>query len=175
MVLIVLVNVKVDAALALICVAVVQNLLYKLNLLNDMARCVRLDAGRQHVQGIHGLVITQGVVLDYLHGLQLLQTGFLGNLVLTLIGIMLQMAYIGDVTHVTNLVAQVLQVAEQYVKCDGGACVTQMRITIYGRTAHVHAYVRRVQCFKQLFLSGQGVVDGQFVFHITCVKFLQLT
>ena len=45
-------------------------------------------------------MVAVGVVLRYLHGLQLLQTGLLGNLVLTLISIVLQMTYIGNITHI---------------------------------------------------------------------------
>ena len=104
MVFVVFVHVKVDAALALVCIAVVQNLLYQFNLLYYMARCMRLYAGWQYIEHLHGLVVAQCVVLNHLHGLQLLQTCFLGNLVLALIGIVLQMAYIGYVAYVTYLI-----------------------------------------------------------------------
>ena len=45
------------------------------------------------------------IILRNLHRLQLFQTGFLGNLVLSLIGIVLQMAYVCDITYITHLIS----------------------------------------------------------------------
>ena len=70
-----------------------------------MARGMRLYRGAQHVERIHCLMVAVGVVLRNLHGLQLLQPGLLGNLVLTLVGIMLQMAHISNVAHVPYFIA----------------------------------------------------------------------
>ena len=63
-----------------------------------------LNRGAQHTQRIHRLMVAIGIVLGNFHWLQLLQTSFLGNLVLTLISIVLQMAHISDVAHITNLI-----------------------------------------------------------------------
>ena len=61
---------------------------------------MRLDGGAFATEGIHGLMVAVGIVLGYLHGLQLLQTCLLGNLVLALVGIVLQMANISNIAHV---------------------------------------------------------------------------
>ena len=103
--LVVFLHVEVDRAIALIGETIVHDLLDKFLLLNDMSRCVWLDRRRQHVEHVHGLVIAVGIVLCDLHGLELLQTCFLLDLVVALVGVVLEMAHIGDVAHVANLVA----------------------------------------------------------------------
>ena len=65
-------RIEIDASVALIRETVVKYLLYKLFLLDDMARGVRLDAGRQHVEGGHGVMVTVGVILRYFHRFELL-------------------------------------------------------------------------------------------------------
>ena len=107
-VLVVSLYVEVYGAVALIGIAIVHNLLHQLLLLYDVARGMRLYAWRQAVQCRHGIVEAVGIVLSHLHGFQLLQSCLLGNLVLALVGIMLQMAHISDVTHISHLVALVL-------------------------------------------------------------------
>ena len=107
-VLIVFLYVEIYAAVTLVGITVLQNLVHQFLLLHNMACGMRLDAGRQTVQGCHSIVETVGIVLSHFHGFQLLQTGFLGNLILALVGIMLQVAHIRNVTYVTHLVAYVL-------------------------------------------------------------------
>ena len=103
--LVILLHVEVDRTVALVGKTVVENLLYELFLLDDVARGVRLDARREHVERLHGSVIAVGVVLCYLHRLELFESCLLLNLVVSLIGVVLQVANIGDVAHVAHLVA----------------------------------------------------------------------
>ena len=58
------------------------------------------------------------VVLDDLHRLQLLQTSLLSDLVLALIGIVLEVTYVGDITHIAHLVPQMREVAEEDIEGD---------------------------------------------------------
>ena len=104
-------------------------------------------------------MVAVGVVLGNLHRLQLLQPGFLGNLVLTLVGIVLEVAYVGNVAHIAYLVAEVTQVAEHQVEGDGGTGMTQMGVAIDGGTANIHAYIGGVERFEALFLSCQCIVN----------------
>ena len=98
--LIISLNVEVDRAIALVSKTVVEDLLNELLLFDDMTRRMGFDRGAQYTQRIHRLMVAVGVILGNLHRLQLFQTGLLGNLVLALVGIMLQMTHIGNVTHV---------------------------------------------------------------------------
>ena len=123
-----------------------------------MACGMRLYAWRKHVELLHSAVEAACVVACYLHRLHLFQPCFLGNLVLTLVCIMLQVAHIGDVPDVAHLISQVLQIAIQYVKRDGGACMTQVCITVNGGSADVHAHSARVDTLKCLLLASEGVV-----------------
>ena len=82
-------------------------------LLDYVARGMRLDVGWQHVQPLHGAVVARQIVLHHLHGLKLLQASLLGYLVLAVVGVVLEMAHIGDVAHVAHFVARGLEIAEQ--------------------------------------------------------------
>ena len=105
-------RVEVYASVALVGIAVVKDLLHQLLLLYDVAGGVRLDAGRQHVEGGHRVVVAVGVILRYLHRFELFEARFLGYLVLALVGVVLKMAYVGDIADVSYLVAEMFQVAE---------------------------------------------------------------
>ena len=83
-----------------------------------MTRCVRLNGWGLHTQLLHSLVVTLGVVVRHLHRLQLLQTSLLCNLILALVGIVLQVTHVGDVTNIAHLVTRSLQVAEHKVEGD---------------------------------------------------------
>ena len=137
--LVILLHVEVDRTVALVGKTVVENLLYELFLLDDVARGVRLDARREHVERLHCSVIAVGVVLCYLHRLELFESCLLLNLVVSLVSVVLQVANIGDIAHVAHLISEVLEVAEEYVEGDSGACMSQMWVAIDGRSAHIHA------------------------------------
>ena len=40
------------------------------------------------------------------------------------------------------------QIAEEYVKCDGGTGMSQVSITVYCRSAYIHAYMRCVKRYE---------------------------
>ena len=166
MVLVILCNVEVNRALALVSITVVKNLLHKLNLLDDVAGSMRLDARGKHIKGIHNLVIVECVLLHHFHRLNLLKTCFLCNLVLTLVGIMFKVTDICDVTHVTYLVTEVLQITEQHIECYRRTCMTQMCRTVDSGTAHIKSHVGCMQRLEQLFLTRKSIVYHKLVFHI---------
>jgi hypothetical protein len=103
-------------------------------------------------------VITLGVVVGYLHRLKLLEASFLCNLILALVGIVLEVAYIGDVAHITHLVAQSLQVAEHKVEGDRWTSVAQVWITINSRAADIHTYTTLVEWLKCLLAASERIV-----------------
>ena len=124
MILVILLDVEVDRAVTLVGIAIVQDFLYQLLLLYNMACGMRLNARREYVQRLHGIVVAVGVVLRNLHWLQLLQACLLLNLVIALISIVLQVAHVGNVSNVANLIAQVLEIAEEYIEGDGRTRMT---------------------------------------------------
>ena len=125
-----------------------------------------LNTWRKHVQGIHNLVIMECILLYHLHRLNLLQTCFLCNFILTLIGIVLKMPYVSDVTYITYLVTEVLQITEQHVECYRRTCMTQMCRAVDRGTAHIKSHVGCVQWLEQLFLTRKSIVYHKLVFHI---------
>ena len=122
-----------------------------------------LDRRRKDIQGLHRLMIAVGIILCHLHRLQLLQTGLLLNLVVALIGIMLEMPDIGDITDIAYLIAQMGEVTEEDIEGDGGTSMAQMGITIYSRTADIHTYMRGMERTKQLFPTRERVIDHQWL------------
>ena len=107
-------------------------------------------------------MVAVGIVLSNLHGFQLLQTGLLGYLVLTLVSIVLQVAYIRDVAYITHLIAQMFQITEHQIEGNSGTGVSQMGITIDGGTTDIHAHIGGVQRLEALFLARQRIVNNQF-------------
>ncbi len=105
MVFVVFLNVEIHRPVAHVGVAVVENLLHQLLLLDDVARGMRLNRWRQHVEQLHGLVVAVGVVLRYLHRLKLFEARLFLYFVVALISVMLQMTHVGDVAHIAHLVA----------------------------------------------------------------------
>ena len=151
-------HIEIDRAVDHIRVAVVQNLLDESNLLDDMSRSVRLDRRRQHAQCFHIAVVAVGVVLHHFHRFELLQTRFLGYLVLAFVSVVLEVTYIGDIAHITHFVPEISQVSEQHIERDRGSCVAQMSVTIDGRSAHVEPYVRGVKRLKRLLRARECII-----------------
>ena len=159
MVFVVFLNVKIHRALALVGIATVHNLLHQLYLFYDVTGGMRLYAWRQHTQRLHGLVIAVGVILCHLHRLQLLQSCFLGYLVIALIGIVLQVPHVGNVSHVAHLIAYVLQIPEQDVESDGRTGMTQMGVSINGGTTYIHAHIGSMKRLKRLLAAAERIVN----------------
>ena len=111
-------------------------------------------------------MIAVRIILGYLHGLQLLQSCLLGNLILSLVGIVLQMSYVGDVPYITYLIAQVLQIAEHQVEGDGRTGMPQMGVAIHRRTTHIHTHMGCIQRLEALLLPCQRIINDQFRIHI---------
>ena len=98
-------------------------------------------------------MVAVGIELHHLHRLELLQTGFLSDLILALIRIVLQVTYIRDIPYIAHLIAQILQIAVEQIKRDGRTGMPQMRIAVHGRTADIHAYVSLVKRFERFLKS----------------------
>ena len=156
--LVIFLNVEVDRAIRLVGIALVEDALHELDLLDDVTRCVGLNRGSQHTQLSHRSLVALGVVVSNLHRLQLLEASLLCNLILTLVGILLEVTYIGDVTNVAHLESLRLEVAEQKIEGNRGTSVSQVRIAINGRTANVHTNMGRVERLKCLFTARKGIV-----------------
>ena len=146
-------HVHIDRTVRHVRVALIEDLLHEGDLLDDMARSVRLDRGRQHVQRRHIAMVAVGIELHHLHRLELLQTGFLSDLILALIRIVLQVTYIRDIPYIAHLITEVLEITIKQIKRDGRTGMPQMRIAVHGRTADIHAYVSFVQGFERFLKS----------------------
>ena len=162
---VVFLDIEIDRPFADVGVTRIENLLHKCNLFDDVPRCVRLDARRQHVQSLHRLVVTQRIVLDNLHRLEFFEACFFGYFVFALVGIVLQMSHIGDVAHIAYFVAEMRQITIQNIERDGRPRVPEMTVAIDRRTANVQPDMRRVQRFEQLFAMRQCIVNKKRVFH----------
>ena len=155
---VVLHHIEVHRAVRFVGIAIVHDLLDQLFLLNDMPRGMRFDAGRQHVELLHGLVEAIGVVLRHLHRLQLFESCLFGDFILTLVGIVLQMAHVGNVSYVAHLVAQMFEVTENEVESDGRTCMSQMGIAVNGRAANIHPHVSGIDGFEKFLAPCERVI-----------------
>ena len=110
-------------------------------------------------------MVAQGIGLHDLHGLQLFQPGLAGYLVLPLVGIVLQMAHIGDVAHVAHLVAEVAQKFEEHIVGHSRPCMPEVGVAVDRGAAHVHAHMSRMHRHEKLLLVGKGIRQSE-IFHI---------
>jgi len=95
------------------------------------------------------------IVLDYLHGLELFETRLFGDFILSVVGVMLQMAYIGDIAHIAYLVAEMLEVTVYNVKGYGGTGVSEMAVAIDRWSAYIHTHPLRVDRSELLLGAGE--------------------
>jgi hypothetical protein len=95
--------------------------------------------------------------LDHLHRLQFLQPRLLRDLVFSFVGIVLQMAYVGDIPHIADLISKMLEEAEENVVRNSRTGVAQMGVAVNGRTAHIHAHMARMNGDEELLAACKGI------------------
>ena len=111
-------------------------------------------------------MVTVQVILHHFHRLELFETGFLGNLVFTIVSIMFQVADICYVAYIAYLVSYMSQITEQQVESDSRPCVAQVGVTVNRRTANVHTHMRFVQWDELFLFSCECVINAYWMFHI---------
>ena len=154
---IVLGHIEINRAVALVRISCIQNLLHSLDLLDDMAGCPRLDGRRSHIQQTHCLIVPESIGLHHLHRLDLLKPCLLCNLVLPLVGIVLQMAHISDIPHETDLVAQMPEELEKHIVSHSRPGVAQMGVAVNGRAADIHSDMSRMHRNEKFFLARKSI------------------
>ena len=98
--------------------------------------------------------------------IEVLEARLLGDLVLALVGVVLEVSDVGDVAHVTHLVTQGLEVAEQQVEGDRRACVAQVGVAIDRGAADIHAYMLGVDGLEGLLAARERIVQIEFAVHV---------
>ena len=98
-------------------------------------------------------------MLHHFHRLELLETRFLGDFILAVIGVVLKVSHIGDVAHIAHLVAAVHEVAVEHIEGDSRARVSQVAVAIHCRTAHIHPHPSFVDGLERLFAACERIVD----------------
>ncbi len=150
----ILAEVEIYATVALVGIPFVENLFHEFDLLDDVAAGEWLDAGTEDVELVHRRMVAVGVVLSHLHRFELFEPGFLCNLVLTLVGIVFEVSHVGDVADVAHLVADMEQVAVEYVEGYGGTGMAEVSVAIDGGATYVHSDTAFVDGTEKLFLMG---------------------
>ena len=150
-------HIEVHAAIGLISISVLQDAIHHADLFDQVCGCGWFDARVLQVEEPHDIMEAVGVLLHDLHRLQLLQPCALGDLVLTGIDIIHQVAHIGDVAHVAHFVAQVCEPAVEHIESCEAAHIAQVHIAVHGWSAHVQANERRVQRNELFLLARQRV------------------
>ena len=165
-VMIVCLHVEIDRSVTFISESVFQNLPGHLDLLDDMSRSMGLDARRKHIERTHRIVVAVRIVLCDLHRLQLLKARLLADLVLSLVGIALQMPHVGNVAHIAHFVTEAAKVPEQQIKRNRRTGMSQMRIAVDSRSTDIKSYERRFERNELLFATGKGIVNAKFRVHM---------
>ena len=165
MVFVIFLNVEIYRTVALIGISICHNLLHEFFLLDDMSSGMRLDTRREHIERIHGMMIAVGVILCYLHRLKLFEACLLLNLVVTLVGIMLKVTHISDVTHIAHLISEMLEITEKDIECNSRTGMSKVRIAIYCWSADIHSDIWRMYRFETLLLSAERVINQKCLFH----------
>ena len=80
------------------------------------------------------------------------------DLVVAVVGIVLQVSHIGDVAHIAHLVAKVLEVTEHEVEGNGGTGMAQVGIAVHRGAAHIHAHMSGVDRGEQFLAARQRIV-----------------
>ena len=96
-------------------------------------------------------MVTQGISLHHFHRLQLLEPCLLCYLVLSGVGIMLKMAHIGYIPHITHFISKVPEQFAQHIVSHSWACMPQMSVPINRRPANIHSHMALLDRFKEFF------------------------
>ncbi len=113
-------------------------LFYQLDLFRDVCRSPWRDVGSQVIEGIHVFKITLRVYLDEFCRFYPLPLCTFEYLIFASICIIGQVSDIGDVLHVTNLITQVSEVTDDYVKTHITLGMPNVWMVIDRRAAHIH-------------------------------------
>ncbi len=157
--LVVFLDIEVNRTVLNICEAGVENLLNHCNLLDDMTRGMRLDRRTQHIELVHRLMVSDSVILCNFHRLEVFQTGFLCNLILAFVGIVLKVTHVGNVAHIAHLVTEMFQITENQVKSYSRTCMTEVSVTVNGRSANIHAHMTFMHGFEGFLHASQAIVN----------------
>ena len=181
MVLVVFGNVEINVSVAFVGIARVDDAFHIFNLFDDMTAGMRFDAWREHIERFHSLVIAIEIELHHFHRLELFEASLLCDFVFALIGIVLQVAHVGDIAHIAHLVTEGSEIAIEHVEGDGRTSVTEVWVAINRRTAHIHTHTSLVNRLERHLGACEGVEDekciivSHFIFDVklfllTCEK-----
>ena len=158
-------NVEIDRTVLLVSETSIDDFLYHRDLFDDMPGSMRFDTGIQQVQLCHQFMVAVGIILDHFHRFNLFEPGLFADLIITCIGISFKVPDISYVTHIADLIPDMLQVAENQVESDGGAGVAQVRITVYRRSANIQSNMKGCKGHKKFLLACKTVVNQELLLH----------
>jgi hypothetical protein len=113
-----------------------------------MAGGGRFNIRRQNIELAHYFMKTIRVLLHDFHGLELFESRFFGNLIFTFIGVILEVANIGYVSHIPYLIAKKPEVTGYDIEGEKSSYVAQVYIVVDGRSANIDSYIARINRLK---------------------------
>ncbi len=152
-------HIEIDRAIALVSKTVFKNGLHQLNLLNDVTRSGWFNAGREHIELSHVLAITECVSLNHFHWLKLVEFCFGCNFIIPFVGIIYQMANIGDIPDIPYPISKMPEIAINQIERDGRTGMTQMGMSINGWATNIHPYKARGNWGKNFLPFGKGIIN----------------
>ena len=154
---VVFLHIEIYGPVADVCISGIQDFLYESNLFDDMSRCNRLYGWRSHIHCFHCLVVTDGIFMGYLHRFELFEPCLFLYLVLSLICIVLEMSNISYVPDIAYLVSKMPEELDKNIVCHPRSSVSEVRISIDGRSADIQPHPARTDWNEQFLLPAQCV------------------
>src|SRR5690606_24254115 len=106
-----------------------------------------------------------------LHRLKLFKPGLFNKTVIIHITVIGKVTCIGYVAHITHLISEVGKRSVYKIEGHKGTDVTQMNITVNGRSANIHTDIALMNWFKNFLCSGNRVIDFKFSHLNLCLNF----
>src|SRR5690606_17723583 len=153
-------DIEIHRSIHYVSISFVEQRLDQLDLLNDMSGSCGFDVGGEDIELSHDLVKALGVLVHDFHGLEFFQARAFRNLILALVGVVLEVTDVGNVSDVANLVSEEAKVAGNHVKGEKCSDVSQVDVVIDGWSADIDSYVSRGDGLEGFFSSLERVSDG---------------
>jgi hypothetical protein len=117
------------------------------------------------IQVLHVFLEAIQILLNHLHRLQMLESCLLFYLVLSLIGIILEVPHVGYVAYIPDFILKICKVTEQHVECHSWTGMAKMRMAVNRRAADIHSYKWGMKRFEEFLFAGEAVIDGEVIIH----------
>jgi hypothetical protein len=117
------------------------------------------DTWWKRIENTHHIMEAECILLGYFHWFELSEFGTFGHTIFSIVG---QVAHIGDIANISDLVAEMPEVAVDNVEAHIGTAITEVGVVINSGAAHIHTDVSGRYWLKYIFFPRECVVYSEF-------------